>query len=170
MNMLRKYRQHKLWMWSLPLQTLHTHNRSLNFFYKPRLKGIFKELKLEFSFSVESFYIKWVLKLFCLMFKHELFKWVLKLQPLRRTYWAPSMPQWKPISGTRGQDCNLWISCCPSLLLMVLFTLTHLTALIGSPRLPLAASHRLSSYLGYICISLQRPIHPIFHIRGGNSS
>lgn len=103
MNMLRRYRQQNLWMWSLPLQTLHTLNRSLYFFYKPRLKRVFKELKLEFSFSVERFYMKWVLK----------------LQPLRRMYWIPSVSQSKPISGTVTSA-----SCCPSLLLMVLFTLS----------------------------------------------
>lgn len=41
---------------------------------------------------------------------------------------------------------------------------------LGSPRLPLAASHRLNSYLGHVCISLQRPIYPILHTKGRNSS
>lgn len=41
---------------------------------------------------------------------------------------------------------------------------------LGTPRLPLAASHMLSGYPGHVCILLQRPIYPALHTKARNSS
>lgn len=72
---------------------------------------------------------------------------------------------------THFGGCNLCLMLSLTFTDGAVYSLTHLTALTWiTPRIPAAASHRLNSYPGYVCMSIQRPIYPVLHTKGRNSS